>query len=82
MKRIDKALELHEKLNKIKDELEEVIKDMRDIDIKTEAYDIMQAKSAVEKAVDRLRERIQEVISWFEEVEKREEGGGGEQGTQ
>jgi len=55
---------------------------MRDIDIKTEAYDVMQAKNAVEKAVERLKERIQEVISWFEEVEKDEEGGGGEQSTQ
>jgi len=78
MKRIDKALELHEKLSRIRDELEKIVRDMRDIDIKTEAYDVMQAKSAVEKAVDRLRERIQEIISWFEEVEKREEGGGGE----
>ena len=81
MKRIDKALELHEKLGRIRDELEKIVRDMRDIDIKTEAYDVMQAKSAVEKAVERLRERIQEVISWFEEVEKREEGGGGEQST-
>ncbi len=81
MKRIDKALELHEKLSRIRDELEKIVRDMRDIDIKAEAYDVMQAKSAVEKAVERLRERIQEVISWFEEAEKNEESGGGEQST-